>query len=52
MPGRDIPHYIEIFRRGKLPVDALISSKIALDDINVGFDALADGEVVRQIITF
>ncbi len=52
VPGRDIPHYIELFRRGKLPVDALISSKIALEDINVGFDALADGEVVRQIITF
>ncbi len=52
VPGRDIPHYIELFRQGKLPVDALISSKIALDDINVGFDALADGEVVRQIITF
>ena len=52
VPGRDIPLYIELFRQGKLPVDALISSKIALDDINVGFDALADGEVVRQIITF
>ncbi len=52
VPGRDIPHYIELFRQGKLPVDALISSKIALDDINAGFDALADGQVVRQIITF
>ena len=52
VPGRDIPHYIELFRRGKLPVDALISSKIALDGINESFDALADGEVVRQIITF
>ena len=52
VPGRDIPHYIELFQHGKLPVDALISSKIALEDINESFDALADGEVVRQIITF
>ncbi|MFP6712218.1 MAG: zinc-dependent alcohol dehydrogenase family protein [Rhodospirillales bacterium] len=52
VPERDIPHYIELFQQGKLPVDALISSKIALNDINEGFDALADGKVVRQIITF
>ena len=52
VPGRDIPHYIELFQHGRLPVNALISSTIALDDINEGFDALADGSVVRQIITF
>ena len=52
VPGRDIPHYIELFQHGKLPVDALISSKIALEDINESFDYLADGVVVRQIITF
>mgnify|MGYP001055788650 CR=1 FL=1 len=52
VPERDIPHYIELFQHGKLPVDALVSSKITLDDINEGFDALANGEVVRQIITF
>ena len=52
VPGRDIPRYIDLFQRGKLPVDALISSKISLDDINESFDALANGDVVRQIITF
>jgi alcohol dehydrogenase len=52
VPLRDIPHYIELFQKGKLPVDALISSRIALDDINQAFDALADGGAIRQIITF
>lgn len=52
VPARDIPHYIELFKQGRLPVDALISKTITLNDINEGFDALADGDVVRQIIDF
>lgn len=52
VPSRDIPHYIQMFQHGRLPVDSLISTTIALDDINEGFDALDDGDVVRQIITF
>jgi alcohol dehydrogenase len=52
VPSRDIPHYIELYRQGRLPVDALITNTISLDEINEGFDALAEGHVVRQIITF
>lgn len=52
VPSRDIPHYIELFKTGRLPVDALISKSIKLEDINEGFDELSDGDVVRQIITF
>lgn len=49
---RDIPRYIELFRAGRLPVDKLISRRIALDDLNEAFDRLADGTEIRQIITF
>ncbi len=52
VPGRDIPHYIDLFQQGRLPVDQLISKTIKLDEVNEGFDALADGDVVRQIIAF
>lgn len=52
VPSRDIPHYIELFRQGRLPVDALISKTVTLDEVNEGFDNLADGKVVRRIITF
>jgi alcohol dehydrogenase len=51
VPGRDIPRYVELYRRGKLPVDRLMSSHLKLDDINVGFDLLREGKAVRQIIT-
>ncbi len=49
---RDIPHYIDMFRRGELPVDQLISRRIALEDLNEAFDRLADGSEVRQVVVF
>jgi alcohol dehydrogenase len=52
VPARDIPRFIALYRQGLLPVDRLMSERLALDDINVGFDRLADGATVRQIITF
>ncbi len=52
VPSRDIPRYIELFRQGRLPVDRLLSARLALEDINTGFDRLACGEAVRQVIEF
>lgn len=52
VPSRDIPRYISMYQRGLLPVDKLISAKIALDDINAAFDKLDAGDTIRQIITF
>ena len=52
VPSRDIPRYADLFRQGRLPVDKLMSGRIALEDINAGFDRLADGEVVRLVVEF
>jgi len=52
VPVRDIPSYIALHRAGKLPVDELMSERIALEDINIAFDRLAAGETVRQLIIF
>ena len=52
VPARDIPMYAQLWREGKLPVEALISSTIALADINSAMDDLADGLAVRQVILF
>ena len=52
VPARDIPHYIELYQRGRLPVDKLITHRLTLDQINEGFDRLASGEAVRQVILF
>src|SRR5207244_10381604 len=50
VPTRDLPRYIELYRRGKLPVDRLMSDHLKLDDINLGFDRLHEGKAVRQVI--
>ena len=52
VPARDIPRFVDLWRAGRLPVEALVSSTITLDQINAGMDALADGTAVRQIIEF
>lgn len=52
VPQRDIPRFINLYKAGLLPVDILKSREIPLDRVNEAFDALADGEVVRQVIRF
>ena len=52
VPQRDLPRYIELYKRGKLPVNRLMSGRLALDDINEGFDRLHEGKAVRQVVTF
>lgn len=52
VPMRDIPRYIELYRQGQLPVDRLMSDVISLEEINTGFDRLAAGKTVRQVIRF
>lgn len=52
VPRRDIPRFIGMYRAGTLPVDALLSHRLTLDEVNTGFDRLATGEAVRQVITF
>ena len=48
----DIPRFVELWRAGRLPVESLVSSTITLDEINSGMDQLADGQAVRQLISF
>ena len=50
VPARDIPRYIEMYQRGKLPVDRLMGEKLTLEDINRGFDRMASGLSLRDVI--
>lgn len=52
VPPRDIPRFINLYQRGKLPVNRLLSSTGPLEEINEAFDRLERGEVVRHVITF
>ena len=52
VPSRDLLRYMAMSDAGLLPVDKLVSSEIALEDINVAFDRLAQGDAVRQLVNF
>jgi len=52
VPSRDIPRFLGLYKRGKLPVDKLLTHRMDLEDINEGFDRLASGEAIRQIVDF
>jgi alcohol dehydrogenase len=51
VPRRDIPRLVDLHLAGRLPLDDLISAELTLNDLNEGFDALADGQAVRQLVT-
>ncbi|WP_027478770.1 zinc-dependent alcohol dehydrogenase family protein [Curvibacter gracilis] len=50
VPRRDIGRFVALYRQGKLPVDQLLTGRLSLDQINLGFDRLARGEAIRQVI--
>jgi alcohol dehydrogenase len=50
-PSVMLPQLFAHWQAGNLPVERLITHRLTLDEINDGFDRLASGEAVRQIIT-
>lgn len=52
VPVRDVARYVSLFRQGRLPVDKLLSDTLTLNQINDGFEKLAAGKAIRQVILF
>jgi S-(hydroxymethyl)glutathione dehydrogenase/alcohol dehydrogenase len=48
----DMPRYIDFYLDGRLHLDEMISSRIALEEVNEAFDRMRKGEVARQVIVF
>jgi alcohol dehydrogenase len=52
VPVRDLPRYIALYQQGRLPVDRLLTDRLTLDEINLGFERLRRGDAVRQVVVF
>lgn len=52
VPARDIPRYIALYHKGKLPINRLMGQRLTLDQINEGFDHMAEGKAMRDVIVF
>jgi len=50
-PQLDIPKFVGLYKSGKFPVDKLITKRLALSDINVALDNMADSRELRQVLT-
>lgn len=50
VPVRDVPRYIALYRQGRMPVDRLLTGRLPLVEINLGFDRLREGKAVRQVV--
>ena len=51
-PRRDFPWLAERYLAGDLLLDELITTRLALKDINLGFEAMSQGKVIRAVIEF
>jgi alcohol dehydrogenase len=50
VPSRDIPKLVDLALGGQLPIARLRTDIIGFDELNAGFDKLAAGEGVRQVL--
>lgn len=48
---RDIPVYAKLYQDGRFKLDELVTDRIALSEVNEGFERLKDGSTIRVVIT-
>lgn len=51
-PRADIPWLLSMYREGKLKLDELVTTRYALEDVNQGYQDLADGKNLRGLIVY
>jgi S-(hydroxymethyl)mycothiol dehydrogenase len=51
LPSRDFPMLIELYQQGRLDLDAFVTEKIALDDVEAAFERMHHGDVLRSVVT-
>jgi Zn-dependent alcohol dehydrogenase len=49
-PERDFPALLELYRRGRLPLDRLVSRRLPLDGVEDAFAAMRGGEALRVVL--
>jgi S-(hydroxymethyl)glutathione dehydrogenase / alcohol dehydrogenase len=50
VPAVDIPRIAELYRQGRLDLDALVSARRPLDDVAVAIDETGQGAVARSVV--
>ncbi|NUP53359.1 MAG: S-(hydroxymethyl)mycothiol dehydrogenase [Catenulispora sp.] len=50
LPSRDFPMLVDLYKRGKLDLDAFVSEEIRMTDIEAAFERMHRGEVLRSVV--
>ncbi|GAB3697996.1 S-(hydroxymethyl)mycothiol dehydrogenase [Mariniluteicoccus flavus] len=50
LPSRDFPMLIDLHLQGRLPLDAFVTEKIAIGDVEAAFDKMHAGDVLRSVV--
>ncbi len=50
LPSRDFPMLVDLYRQGRLDLDAFVSEEIGLDDVEAAFDRMHTGDVLRSVV--
>lgn len=50
LPSRDFPMLVEQYKLGRLDLDAFVTERIGLGDIEAAFEKMHDGTVLRSVV--
>ena len=49
-PERDFPLTLDLYRRGRLPLDRLVTHRLPLEEVARGFELMRSGKAVRVVL--
>ncbi|GAA2417407.1 S-(hydroxymethyl)mycothiol dehydrogenase [Streptomyces coeruleofuscus] len=52
LPSRDFPLLVDLYRQGRLDLDAFVTETIALGEVEKAFEKMHSGEVLRSVVVF
>ncbi len=50
LPSRDFPMLVDLYRQGRLDLDAFVSEEIGIEDVEAAFEKMHRGEVLRSVV--
>ena len=50
LPSRDFPMLVDLYRQGRLDLDAFVTETIGLDDVEEAFATMHHGNVLRSVV--
>ncbi len=50
LPSRDFPMLVDLYRQGRFDLDAFVTEKIGIGDVEAAFETMRGGDVLRSVV--